>query len=139
MLDAVAGLPVLGIVVAAVAGFAFGAVYYTTLGGVWLSARGMTREDIEGAQSVRPFIIAAVAQTVIATVLAVLLGALHGTGFPGPVEAVTWTAIIWVGIVVTTMSVNHAFQDARPLLTVVDCGHWFGVLVLQAQVLSLLA
>jgi hypothetical protein len=43
---------------------------------------------------------------------------------------------LWVGFVITTMAVNHAFQGAKPMLTLIDGGHWLGVLLLQGLMLG---
>jgi hypothetical protein len=37
------------------------------------------------------------------------------------------------------MTVNHAFQGAKRSLTLIDGGHWLGVLVLQGAVLGYLS
>jgi hypothetical protein len=42
-------------------------------------------------------------------------------------------AFIWVGFVITTMVVNYAFHGARHALTLIDGGHWLGVLLLQGD------
>ena len=38
-------------------------------------------------------------------------------------------AFCWFGFVLTTMAVNNAFCGRKPMLTVIDGGHWLGVLV----------
>jgi hypothetical protein len=43
---------------------------------------------------------------------------------------------LWFGFVITTMAVNHAFQGTRPALTVIDGGHWLGVLLIQGVILG---
>jgi len=45
-------------------------------------------------------------------------------------------ALFWLGFVVTTLVVNHTFQGAKPALTVLDAGHWLGVLMLQGAILG---
>jgi hypothetical protein len=40
------------------------------------------------------------------------------------------------GFVITTMAVNHAFQGARGSLTLLDGGHWLGVLLVQGAILG---
>lgn len=44
--------------------------------------------------------------------------------------------LIAVGFVLTTLVVNHTFQQARRTLTLIDGGHWLGVLVIQGAVLG---
>jgi hypothetical protein len=43
---------------------------------------------------------------------------------------------LWFGFVITTMTVNHAFQGARRSLTLIDGGHWLGVLLVQGAILG---
>ena len=70
------GINYLAVVAAAVVGFAFGAVYYMSLSRPWLAAVGKTAEAVKGGfkPSPRPFITAAVAQLVMAFMLAGLMG-----------------------------------------------------------------
>ena len=46
-------------------------------------------------------------------------------------------AILWAGLVLTTTTVNYAFQGRRAALTLIDSGHWLGVLLLQGLVIGL--
>jgi hypothetical protein len=61
----------IAILVAAVAGFAFGAVWYMALGKVWMAALGMTEHP---KPAPAPFLIAFAAQLVMAWMLAGALG-----------------------------------------------------------------
>ena len=69
-----AGMNILAIGLAVVAGFAFGAVYYMSLSRQWLAAIGKTKEEISGKRSIAPFITSFVALVVMAWVLAGTLG-----------------------------------------------------------------
>ncbi len=132
-----AGMNYLAILVAAGAGFAFGALYYTVLGKAWMAALDKTEAEIRvGATSALPFVIAAVAQLVMAWVLAGTLGHL-GEGQVTLRNGVITAGFVWVGFVLTTLAVNHAFQGAKRMLTVIDGGHWLGVLVIQGVVIGL--
>jgi len=81
--------------------------------------------------------VAAVAQLVMAYVLAGLIGHL------GPGQVTVWNGMvsgffIWLGFVLTTLVVNHSFQGQAGMLTVVDGGHWLGVLLIQGAVIGLI-
>ena len=131
------GTSYIAIVIAAVAGFAFGAFYYTLLGRQWMAALGKTEAELSRGNKATPFIVAAVAQIVLAFVLAGAIGHLG----PGQVTArngVISGAILWAGIVMTTMAVNHRFQGSKWSLTLIDGAHWLGVLVLQGFVIGLI-
>jgi hypothetical protein len=130
-----AGISYIAVFFAAVAGFAFGAVYYTLLGTQWMTALGKTREDIERQRSPLPFVIAAAAQLVMAFVLAGTIGHL-GQGMVTIRNGVISALFVWVGFVATTMAVNYAFQGARYKLTLIDGGHWLGGLLIQGLIIG---
>ena len=131
-----AGVNYLAVIIAALAGFGLGAVWYMVLGGVWLRAIGKTEDDFKqgaGAAKALPFIIAIVALLVMATMLAGIMGHLGSLTVRGGVIA---GALVWLGFVITTMGVNHAFGHAKPMLTVIDGGHWLAVLLIQGAVIG---
>lgn len=118
---------------AAVAAFAFGAAYYTLLGKHWMDAAGLSADDL-GRRSPAPFVTSFAGLLVMATVLS---GVSKFGPDPMPVShAIQAVLVLWVGFVVTTIATNNAFQQARPKLTAIDSGHWLGVLVVQALVIS---
>ena len=45
------GLSILGVIAAAIAGFAFGAIYYTALARPWVEATGKSEQDLRGPQA----------------------------------------------------------------------------------------
>jgi hypothetical protein len=125
----------LAILIATIAGFAFGATYYMSLSRPWLAAIGKTKEQIaaEGKGSPLPFIISIVALAVMAMVLAGTIGHL------GPVmlkNGVVTALFMWVGFVITTMAVNNAFGQRKASLTIIDGIHWLGVLVIQGAIVG---
>jgi Protein of unknown function (DUF1761) len=130
-----AGISYLAVLAAAAAGFGFGAAYYMTFGARWMHALGKTKEEIAGNRSPVPFIVAAVAQLVIAYMMAGLLGHL-GDGSVTARNGLITGFFIWIGFVITTMAVNYGFQGAKPMLTVIDGAHWLGVLLLQGLVIG---
>ena len=132
---AFAGMNYLAIVIAALAGFGMGAVWYTVLGKAWLSALGKTEEDIKGSGvgQAMPFIIALLADLVMAIVLAGLMGHVGDVSVRGGLISALF---VWVGFVITTMGVNHAFSGASPKLTAIDGGHWLAVLLVMGAVLG---
>lgn len=134
-----AGISYFAILLAAVASFAFGSAYYMSLAKPWMAALGKTEAEIkgEGGPSPLPFIIAGVSQLVMAFMLAGVIGHL------GQGQVTIWNGLVsgfscWLGFVITTMAVNHAFQGASRALTVIDGGHWLGVLLVQGLVIGLI-
>ena len=132
-----AGISYLAVLAAAAAGFTFGAAYYMALGRLWMAALGKTEEELKSTQSARSFIIAGSAQLVMAFMLAGVLGHM-GAGMVTPLNGVVGALFIWIGFVLTTVAVNYAFQGARPSLTLIDGGHWLGVLLVQGLIIGLI-
>jgi hypothetical protein len=134
---AFAGINYLAVLVATVAGFAFGAAYYMTLSRPWLAAMGKTREELAaaGKRSPVPFIVSIVALLIMAWVLAGSIGHLG----PGQVtlrNGVISGLFMWLGFVITTLAVNYSFCQRRPMLTIIDGIHWLGVLVIQGAIIG---
>jgi len=123
---------------AAVASWLAGAVWYGILGKQWIAALGWSEADMTGPDGKRrmpvgPMILSFVAALVMAVMLSGLMGHL------GPVtvrSGIISGALIWLGFVITTIAVNNAFQRRKPMLTVIDGGHWLLALVVQGAVLG---
>ncbi|MHA1537192.1 MAG: DUF1761 domain-containing protein [Alphaproteobacteria bacterium] len=121
----------LAVLLAAVAGFAFGSVWYMALAKPWMAAVGMSEPP---KPRPLPFIVAFLAQLLMAYMLAGALGHLGDVSVQAGAIA---AALFWLGFVATTMSVNHRFAGAPWSLTAIDAGHWLGVLVVMGVVLGL--
>lgn len=132
-----AGTNYLAVLIATVASFAFGSVYYMALAKPWMAAIGKTEEQMK-ADGMKPstFIITFIAQLVMAWVLSGIIGHL-GTDQVTAMNGLVSAVFIWAGFVATTLVVNHGFQGARKSLTIIDGGHWLGVLLIQGLVIGL--
>ena len=134
---AFAGINYLAVLIATVAGFAFGAAYYMTLSRPWLAAMGKTKEELSaaGKGSPVPFIVSIVALAIMAWVLA------GGIGHLGPGQVTLKNGVIsglfmWLGFVITTLAVNYSFGQRKAMLIVIDGIHWLGVLVIQGAIIG---
>ncbi len=130
----IAGINLVGVLLGAIAGFAFGAIYYTLLGKHWLDAIGKSEGDIKGRSAV-PFVTSFVSLLVMGSVLAWHFDQQGSEGMSS-VGAIRSAVILWLGLIVTSMATNNAFQGAKAKLTVLDSGHWIGVLVVQALIVA---
>ncbi len=130
-----AGMNYLAIVIAAVAAFAWGAVYYMSLSKQWLAAVGMTKEQLGEKRSPVPFIVSFVAELIMAWVLAGTLGHL-GPGEVTLKNGVISALFLWLGFVVTTVFVNNAYPGRKYSLSAIDSLHWLGVLVIQGPIIG---
>jgi hypothetical protein len=130
----------LSIVVAAVAAWLFGAVYYTALSKPWLAAMGKTLEQCKAEQAaksgiakVAPFILAFVGDVIIAWALYGILAHLNAFTMRGGVIS---GALLWFGFVLTTMTVNNAFAGRTAKLTAIDGAGWLGALVIIGAIVG---
>jgi len=130
-----AGMNYLAVIVAAIVGFAFGGLYYNVLAKQWLAAIGFTKASVKKNSSKAPFIIAIVADLIMAWVLAGLIGHL-GPGQVTTRNGIISGAFVWLGFVVTTIAVNNGFGMRKPMLTAVDSGHWLGVLLIMGAIIG---
>ena len=129
----------LGVLVAAIAGFAFGAAWYTALSRQWMAARGLTEAEARArtGPSPLPFVVSFVALLIMAWMLSgILLHLARGGTAMSARSGLVSGFFLWLGFVITTMAVNHAFQGERRMLTLIDGGHWLGVLLIQGAILG---
>src|SRR5262245_40574698 len=127
------------ILIAAIAGFAFGAAWYTALSRQWMEARGLSEAEAKArtGSSPLPFIVSFVALLIMAWMLSGILQHLARGGTEMSVRSGLISGFfLWLGFVITTMAVNHAFQGERRALTLIDCGHWLGVLVITDAIIG---
>lgn len=132
-----AGVNYVAVMVAAAASFIFGGIWYGVFSSPWMAAAGVTVDDIKAKDGpvLAPYITAFLAELVMAFVLAGVIGHL-GAGHVTLRNGLISAGMIWVGFVVTSLIVNHAFQGAKRLLTLIDGGHWLGVLLVQGAVIG---
>lgn len=131
-----AGINYLAVAIAAGAAFLFGGAWYGLLSRSWMAAVGKSEADLRSGVSLPAlFAMTFVALLVMAWVLAGMIGHL-GPGRVTFANGVISGAFAWLGFVATTLAVNHGYQGARRMLTVIDGGHWLGVLVLQGAIIG---
>ena len=140
---AFAGMNYLAVVLAAVAAWLVGAAWYGVLAKPWVAAQGKTMEEFKAQQDTMrassvayaPFIIAFLAELVMAWMLAGVLGHL-GPGQVTVRNGVITAFFLWLGFVVTTMAVNYAFGARKPMLLAIDAGHWLAVLLVEGAIIG---
>jgi hypothetical protein len=130
-----AGLNYIAIVIAAVAGFGVGAVWYTFLfQKPWMAAMGMDPEKMHaGGPDATPFIVAAAGHLVMAFVFSAFLHSLGAATLGGGL-AVGFFA--WLGFVITSMAVNNGFGGRNMMVTIIDGGHWLTVLLVMGLIIG---
>ena len=107
----------LAIVVAAVAAWLFGGVYYTALSKPWMAAQGKTMEQCQaemaaksGAAKAAPFILVFIGEIIIAWALYGILVHLNAFTLRGGIIS---AALIWFGFVLTTITGNYTLTDTQ--------------------------
>jgi hypothetical protein len=128
----------LSILVAAVVAWLFGALYYGALAKPWVAAQGRTMEEFKAAKAgsfaaTLPFILSFLAELVMAYVMYGLLAHIGMFSLRGGVIS---GVFCWFGFVLSTLAVNNAFSGRRPMLTVIDAGHWLGVLIIIGAIIG---
>ena len=133
-------VPIIPLIVSAVAAWLFGAVYYGVLGRKWLAAQGKTMERCTAENAARsgiakglPFVLSFVAEVLMGGILyGIIFHVGKWTAAAGAIDG----ALCWLGFVLTTVVVNNAYTFRRPLLTTIDSLHWLGVLAVMGAILG---
>jgi hypothetical protein len=106
----------LNVIAAAVAAFAFGAVWYIAMSKPWMAAAGITEEQ-QRSGGPMPFVVGLVAMVVVAGMMRHMLGT-------SGVTTVGGGAIAGFGIgaflITPWVAMNYAFGMRKPALTVID-------------------
>lgn len=137
----------LTMIAAAVAAWLFGALWYGMLGRQWVAAQGATMEEFKARQAANagklsgkiPFILAFIAQLIMAYVL---YGLMKHVAHADPLtlrNGLISGAFVWFGFILTTIAVNYAFSGRKAMLTVIDAGHWLGVMLILGAILGAFA
>ncbi|WP_269584905.1 DUF1761 domain-containing protein [Roseibium sp. Sym1] len=128
------GVNLIAVAAAAITSFIFGALWYGVLGKAWMQAADLTEEQTKPNPVV--FGTAFFCQVIMAFVFA---GIIYHTGETNIRTGIISALMIWVGIVMTTQIVNHRFQGMPWRLTLIDGGHWLGVLLVQGILIGWLS
>ena len=109
-------MEILNVVAAALAAFAFGAVWYMSMSKPWLAASGVTEEQQKSGGPM-PFVIGLIAMMLVAGMMRHLLAASGVTSIGGG-------AIAGFGIgaflITPWVAMNYGFALRKPALTVID-------------------
>jgi hypothetical protein len=134
-----AGINYWAVLIAAVAGWMVGGIWYGVLGKRWLAALGKTEAEMKTGQGTvsfyAPFVFAFAAALLMAWILAGILGHLG----PGQItlrSGAISAAFCWLGFVATTMLVNYSFARHKCSLLLIDGGHWLIALVVMGAIVG---
>ena len=138
---AFAGINYWAVLAAAVAAWIAGAVYYGVLGKPWVASLEKTEAEIKAKQGTPsfyiPFVLSFLAELLMAWSLAGVIGHL-GVGQVTIRNGLLSGIFVWLGFILTTMLVNNSFGGRKPMLTIIDAGHWLLVLVIMGVVIGVM-
>lgn len=124
----------LGVILAAAAGFGFGAVWYGVNADRWMAAVGRTRADIEADKSPIPFIIAGLAALFAAATMRWIM---NGMGMSGIGSGLGLGACLGAFVVAPWIVLHYGFSGRPRELWAIDGIHAFGAFVIMGLVLGL--
>lgn len=126
-----AAIDTLAVVLAAIASFAVGALWYGVLGKPWMRAARLTPDMTKPTPLL--FVISFVCELLMALIFALLIGHFEAATFTDVLAAAFF---LWIGFVATTIVVNTRYQGFGWDLPLIDGGHWLLVLLVQGAVLG---
>jgi hypothetical protein len=127
----------LAVIIAGVAGWLVGAVWYNVLSKQWLAAQGKTMETAKQEAAGQSLPVLLVIVFVANLIMAVMLYGIMTHVGPFTIRSgMISGALIWLGFVITAIATNYAFQGRKPMLTVIDGGYWLAVLLVIGAILG---
>lgn len=123
----------LAVIVATIAGFAVGALWYTALGKQWMASIGKTRGQLNAGPT--PYVIGILVELVMAYFMALVISNLFGSVTVA--NGLMAGAQMWLGFIMPPMILNHRYQNMPWSLTAIDGGHLLLVLLVQGLVIGL--
>jgi hypothetical protein len=126
----------LSVLVAAIAGFAFGAAWYISLSKPWMAAARIDpAKAAQSGRSIEPFIVSFIALLVMAVVIFVIINSIYLGEFTVS-NGLMVGFVVWLGFILTTLAVNQRYQGYGWGLTLIDALHWLGVALIMGAILG---
>ncbi len=126
----------LAVVVAAVAAFALGGVWYSPLlfAKLWVKAHGYSEEQVKAMQKSagKAYGVSLVCQWLIALALAVLVGYLH---LERLAQGFKLSLLVWVGFAVPLGLMANMFTEKRITVFIIDTGYQLVYLLIMGAIL----
>ncbi len=127
----------LAVVVAAVAAFALGGIWYSPLlfAKQWVKAHGYTEERVKEMQQSagKAYAVSAVCQLLIALALGVLAGYLH---FDHLAQGIKLGLLVWAGFAFPLGLMANVFSDKRITVFCIDTGYQLVYLLVMSAIIS---
>lgn len=123
------------VIIAGIAGYAFGAVWYGILGKQWQAATGLTADDVKPSNNISAYIIGIVCNIVIAGMMRHIFVA---SGVAGLANSVVSGLGLGLFIAGAFLMINYSFAKRSSNLKWIDIGHAAGVGAVIGAALSFL-
>lgn len=127
----------IAVVVAAVAAFALGGIWYSPLlfANQWVKAHGYTEEQVKEMQkgAGKAYAVSALCQLLIALAMAVLVGYIH---MERCVQGLKLGLLVWAGFFVTHGLMATMFTDKRITVFYIDTGYQLVYLLIMGAIIT---
>ena len=127
------------VLMAAVAGFALGAVWYSPpfFGPAWMRANGYTPEKMSEMRKARPPLLSMAITFVSTFIMAVVLAYLmRWIGIVGVKPGVTFGLLIWAGFAGTVALIANVFSDRPFQAFIIESGYQLCSITLMAAIIG---
>jgi hypothetical protein len=127
----------LAVVVAAVAAFALGGVWYSPLlfAKLWVNAHGYSEEQVKAMQKSagKAYGVSLVCQWLIALAITVLVGYLH---LERLAQGVKLSLLVWVGFALPLGLMANMFSEKRITVFYIDTGYQLVYLLIMGAIIT---
>lgn len=117
----ISSINLIGVLVAGIAAFVIGAVYYTVLSKPWMAAAKIPPGPV--TLSASTLIITFVVELVMAFIMAALMSGVT-MGEPVVAAGLFWAVLVWIGFAMPLLIASHRNQNFGWSLTIIDGVHW---------------
>lgn len=111
------------VLIAGLAGYVFGAVWYGVLGRRWQAEVGLGPEDVKPANSVGAYVVALIGNVVVAGMMRHVFAS---AGVAGTVNAAVSGLGLGLFVAGAYLTINYGFAKRSRTLTLIDVGHAAG-------------
>lgn len=125
----------INVIIAGIAGYAFGAVWYGIFGKQWQATTGLTADDVKPSNNISAYIIGIVCNIVIAGMIRHIFVA---SGVAGLANSVVSGLGLGLFIAGAFLMINYSFTKRSLTLKWIDIGHAAGVGAVIGAALSFL-
>ena len=131
------GLNFLAILIATVAAFGLGAVWYSPMlfGSTWQRLVGLSDEDIKNSNMAKIFGLAFILTFIAALLMATMMEVIMMLG-ASVVLGMVYGALVAMAFVMTSLGINYLFARRSAKLYFIDAGYLFFMFVIMGAIIG---